>query len=144
MRTQESRFLALISAVILLASVCHSATITGTVKGVDGAPFQGAFVEAQNVKMKMTVNVLSDSQGRYRGGGTSGRGISDNDQGGRLYSDAPHRRKPYCQPKCLLRLCPGKGDGSLERPFPISGPKIVARGKRERPDRRTLLYLSRI
>jgi virginiamycin B lyase len=60
------RLLALLSAVILLASVSRSATITGTVKGVDGAPFQGAFVQAQNTKNKITVNVLSDSQGRYR------------------------------------------------------------------------------
>ena len=40
--------------------------MTGTVKGVDGAPFQGAFVQAQNTKTKITVNVLSDSKGRYR------------------------------------------------------------------------------
>ena len=33
---------------------------------MDGAPFQGAFVQAQNAKTKITVNVLSDSQGRYR------------------------------------------------------------------------------
>jgi virginiamycin B lyase len=33
---------------------------------VDGAPFQGAFVEAQNAKTKITVNVLSDGQGHYR------------------------------------------------------------------------------
>jgi virginiamycin B lyase len=54
------------SAIVLLASVGRSATITGTVKGVDGAPFQGAFVQAQNTKTKITVNVLSDSKGRYR------------------------------------------------------------------------------
>jgi len=60
------RVLALFSAVILLGSICQSVTITGTVKGVDGAPFQGAFVMAQNAKTKITVNVLSDGQGRYR------------------------------------------------------------------------------
>jgi len=54
------------SAIVLLGSACHSATITGTVKGVDGAPSQGAFVEAQNAKTKITVIVLSDSQGHYR------------------------------------------------------------------------------
>jgi virginiamycin B lyase len=58
--------LALISAIILFASAGRSATVTGTVKGVDGAPFQGAFVMAQNTKTKITVNVLSDSQGHYR------------------------------------------------------------------------------
>jgi virginiamycin B lyase len=60
------RFLAPIGAVLVLGAVCQSATITGTVKGVDGAPFQGAFVQAQNTKTKITVNVLSDSKGRYR------------------------------------------------------------------------------
>ena len=40
--------------------------ISGTVKGEDGAPFRAAFVRAQNVKMKMTMMVLTDNQGRYR------------------------------------------------------------------------------
>src|SRR6266478_3437629 len=62
----ELRLLALMGAIVLLGSACHSATITGTVKGVDGAPSQGAFVEAQNAKTKITVIVLSDSQGHYR------------------------------------------------------------------------------
>ena len=47
-------------------SLCRGATITGTVKRADGGPFAGAFVEAQNAKTKITVIVLSDSQGRYR------------------------------------------------------------------------------
>jgi virginiamycin B lyase len=57
---------ALVGMLLLLGSTCCGATITGTVKGVDGAPFQGAFVEAQNAKTRITVIVLSDSQGRYR------------------------------------------------------------------------------
>ncbi len=65
MRSQF-KILALVSAMILFASVGHAATVTGTVKGVDGAPFQGAFVMAQNAKTKITVNVLSDGQGHYR------------------------------------------------------------------------------
>src|ERR1700690_993813 len=56
----------LIGLIVFCSSVCQGATVTGTVKGPDGAPFQGAFVEARNIKMKMTVIVLSDSQGRYR------------------------------------------------------------------------------
>src|SRR5262249_50480250 len=43
-----------------------AAPIPGTVKGPDGAPFRGAFVKARNAKTKITVNVLSDNQGRYR------------------------------------------------------------------------------
>jgi len=42
------------------------ATITGTVKGPDGAPFEGAFVQAQNTKTRMAFIVLTDSQGHYR------------------------------------------------------------------------------
>src|SRR5215218_5746895 len=58
--------LGLIGSVILAASAADAATITGTVKGPDGAPFRAAFVQARNAKMKMTVSVLSDNQGRYR------------------------------------------------------------------------------
>ena len=60
------RFLALIGLIVLFGSICRAATITGAVKGVDGAPFQGAFVEAQNTKTRMNFIVLSDSQGQYR------------------------------------------------------------------------------
>jgi len=42
-----------------------AATITGNVKGPDGKPFMAAFVIAENPQNKMTVNVLSDAQGRY-------------------------------------------------------------------------------
>ena len=65
MRSQ-TKILALLSLIPLLSSACYGATIIGTVKGVDGAPFQGAFVEARNAKTKITVIVLTDSQGRYR------------------------------------------------------------------------------
>src|ERR1022692_3324985 len=65
MRSQF-RLLALLSAIGFFGLVGHSATITGTVKSVDGTPFQGAFVQAQNTKTKIAVNVLSDPQGRYR------------------------------------------------------------------------------
>ena len=61
-----SKILALMSAMIFLAAFAHGATITGTVKGPDGAPFKGAFVQAQNTKTKITVNVLSHKDGNYR------------------------------------------------------------------------------
>ena len=60
------RILTLMSAMIFLAAFTHGATITGTVKGPDGAPFKGAFVQAQNTKTKITVNVLSHKDGGYR------------------------------------------------------------------------------
>jgi virginiamycin B lyase len=55
----------LLGVILALGSVCGGATVTGTVKGPDSAPFQGAFVEAQNTKSKITVIVLSDRRGRY-------------------------------------------------------------------------------
>ena len=42
----------------------YGATITG--KGPDGAPFEGAFVQAHSTKTRMLFSVLSDKQGRYR------------------------------------------------------------------------------
>src|SRR6266571_3597528 len=62
----RSRLLPLIGLVIFFGPTCYPATITGTVKGPDGAPFEGAFVQAQNTKMRMAFIVLTDSQGRYR------------------------------------------------------------------------------
>jgi virginiamycin B lyase len=61
-----SKSLLLIGLIVFLGPACYGATIAGTVNGADGAPFQGAFVEAQNAKTKITVIVLSDSLGRYR------------------------------------------------------------------------------
>jgi len=62
----QSKVLALTGLICFFGSASYGATIRGTVRGADGAPFQGAFVEAQNTKTKITVIVLSDSQGRYR------------------------------------------------------------------------------
>ena len=53
---------------LLIGSIgfdASAATISGTVKGPDGAPFRAAFVRVQNTKTKMTMMVLSDSKGRY-------------------------------------------------------------------------------
>jgi Carboxypeptidase regulatory-like domain len=55
-------------AALLLASTAPAAlaaTITGTVTGPDGAPFRAAFVRVQNTKTKITMMVLSDSEGKY-------------------------------------------------------------------------------
>ncbi len=61
-----SKLLAIVSSVAIFSSLVHAATVTGTVKGPDGAPFEGAFVQAVNAKTHITVSVLSDKQGRYR------------------------------------------------------------------------------
>jgi len=51
--------------VSVIVSSADAGTITGTVTGPDGAPMRAAFVQARHGKLKMTVSVLSDSQGRY-------------------------------------------------------------------------------
>jgi hypothetical protein len=63
------RFWKALGLVIFCAAFAYGAgdaTISGVVKDPAGAPFRGAFVHAQNVQSKITVNVMSDSQGRYR------------------------------------------------------------------------------
>jgi virginiamycin B lyase len=60
-----SKLPALTGLIALLSFTCYGATITGKVNGAEGAPFQGAFVQAQNAKTRITVIVLSDSHGRY-------------------------------------------------------------------------------
>ena len=62
----QTKFLNLALGFLLAAPMCYAAAITGSVNSPDGAPVQGAFVEAQNAKTKITVIVLSDSKGRYR------------------------------------------------------------------------------
>src|SRR5215470_8841972 len=60
-----NRVVVCLALTVGLGAPVLAATITGNVKGPDGMPFMGAFVVAENAKNKMTVNVLSDSQGRY-------------------------------------------------------------------------------
>ena len=61
-----SRMVASIELVFCVAAFVHGAEVTGTVKGPDGAPFAGAFVQARNSKTKITVSVLSRRGGEYR------------------------------------------------------------------------------
>ena len=62
----QTKFLALLGVWLSIAAACFGATVSGTVKGPDGAPMQGAFVQARNTKTKMTFIVLTDRQGHYR------------------------------------------------------------------------------
>ena len=62
---RSSALLGILGLVFAFAAA-DAATVTGTVKGPDGAAFRGAFVQARNAKTKVTVSVLSDNQGRYR------------------------------------------------------------------------------
>src|SRR4029077_17264418 len=62
----QTRIPALLGLALYMAASCYGATVSGTVKGPDGAPVEGAFVQAQNTKTKMSFFVLSDRQGHYR------------------------------------------------------------------------------
>jgi virginiamycin B lyase len=53
-------------SVALFAAVSYGSTISGTVKGPDGAPFRGAFVQAQNKANRIAVSVLTDKDGHYK------------------------------------------------------------------------------
>src|SRR5215469_15581583 len=55
-----------VGSLVAAMSPADAATITGTVTGPDGKPFRGAFVQARNLKTKITVSVLSDNAGKYR------------------------------------------------------------------------------
>jgi virginiamycin B lyase len=64
-----NRFRNALAVVLICTSSAFAATgvtLSGLVKGPGGAPFRGAFVHAQNLQSKITVNVMSDGQGRYR------------------------------------------------------------------------------
>jgi virginiamycin B lyase len=62
----QIQVLVLFGLTLFFSSLCRGGTITGTVKSADRGSFQGVFVEAQNAKTRITVIVLSDSQGHYR------------------------------------------------------------------------------
>jgi streptogramin lyase len=61
-----TKLAALGNLLLLFSAPAFAATVTGGVKGPDGAPFEGAFVIAANSKTKISVSVLSDKTGRYR------------------------------------------------------------------------------
>ena len=61
-----SKALVVIGLIGLFAAMVSAATVTGTVKGPDGAPFKGAFVQAQNTSLNMMMSVLSNKQGQYK------------------------------------------------------------------------------
>lgn len=61
-----ARFCVVLASALFLGGAAYAASISGVVKGPDGAPFMGAFVEAQNSQTRITTNVLTDRQGHYR------------------------------------------------------------------------------
>ena len=66
MRSSLTKFLGSSCLALYIAASCYGATLSGNVKGPEGAPVEGAFVQAQNTKTKISFFVLSDHEGRYR------------------------------------------------------------------------------
>jgi len=60
------RIATLLGVIFCATSLAYCGEVTGSVKGPDGAPFEGAFVQARNAKTKITVSVLSRKDGQYR------------------------------------------------------------------------------
>src|SRR6202165_3921127 len=61
-----SKYFGLLILGAFFVPFAYGATVTGTVKGPDGASFRGAFVQAQNSGTIIMVSVLTDKDGRYR------------------------------------------------------------------------------
>ena len=62
----RNTILILMTLVACGGAVSFGATISGTVKGPEGAALEGVFVQAQNKKINTTFMVLSDNHGHYR------------------------------------------------------------------------------
>jgi virginiamycin B lyase len=62
----SNRNLCLMLAALLWGCAGWGATISGTVKDPNSAPFKGAFVRARNLKTDVIFSALSDRQGMYR------------------------------------------------------------------------------
>jgi streptogramin lyase len=65
MRSLAKKAVWLTVLVVSAVPLAIGATISGTVKGPNGAPFQGAFVEARNTATKIMTAVLSHEDGSY-------------------------------------------------------------------------------
>ena len=96
----QTRFVAVLGLALYLAASCYGATVSGTVKGPDGAPIEGAFVQAQNTKTKISMFVLSDRQGHYRADKLPAGEYRRAGQGDRLPRGTQERRRAYGGAKC--------------------------------------------
>jgi len=116
--------------VFLCVSFAHGATdatISGTVKDPAGAPFKGAFVQAQNMKTRIYVNVLSDKQGRYRILGLKPGEYEVLARAVGFKSEPRDVKLVASELPSSFRV--GERDSSLERPFRISSKKLLPEGK---------------
>ena len=138
------RFFLLMAIAILCGSNLRASTITGTVKGPDSAAFPGAFVEAQNLKTKITVAVLSDTQGHYRIENLTAGQFRSLHPCSRIQRRSPHGSEPHCRSERFVRFQFANGDGPLERHFGVPGESAFSRRARERPALQELRYLPRV
>ena len=65
MRLLSRKTLFLMALAVSAVPLAMGATISGTVKGPDGAPFKGAFVEARHMTTGISTDVLSQEDGSY-------------------------------------------------------------------------------
>ena len=65
MRSLSRKTLLLMTLTVLAVPLAMGATISGMVKGTDGAPFEGAFVEARHMTTGISTDVLSQEDGSY-------------------------------------------------------------------------------
>ncbi|HVB34975.1 MAG TPA: carboxypeptidase regulatory-like domain-containing protein [Patescibacteria group bacterium] len=65
MRSLSKRLFWLVVFLVSAVPLAMGATISGSVKGPGGAPFEGAFVEAQNTATSIMTDVLSQENGSY-------------------------------------------------------------------------------
>ncbi|HVB33095.1 MAG TPA: carboxypeptidase regulatory-like domain-containing protein [Patescibacteria group bacterium] len=65
MRSLSKKAVWLMIFTVSAVSLAMGATITGTVKGPDGAPLMGAFVRARNTATNISTDVLSHEDGHY-------------------------------------------------------------------------------
>ena len=120
------KILSAIFSAVLLGSACFGATITGTVKGPDGAAFQGAFVQAQNTQTRMTFMALSDSQGHYRVENVPAGDYRVGIRAPGFRADAQTGVKIAAGQDDLARFRAAKGRRALERYFHLPGQQALA------------------
>ena len=65
MRKSHLRVGVAVATLTLSILSSQAGTISGTIIGPDGKPFKGAFVQARNAAMHMSMSVLSDKDGKY-------------------------------------------------------------------------------
>jgi len=122
------RILRLLSAIIFFTSFAYGATITGSVKGPDGAPFKGAFVQAQNTKtgspsmccLKRTaVSIRRSASGDYEL------------RFGQLVQCGSRTGVKLSETQAARLMGAAEGNSALARPFSLPSEKLIPniRGK---------------